>query len=405
MQGANRVTTARWQNRIVGHAEVSPADLVPNPKNWRTHPAEQQRALTGALSEVGWVGAMLVNRTTGHVVDGHLRIELALARKEPSVPVSYVELTADEERLVLATLDPIGALADAEATALADLLAGLEPADDGLRALLDDLARQYGIDGAGGFVDPDDVPEIPAEPTVQRGELYVLGDHRLLCGDATNPDEVARLLDGAEPTLLATGPPYGVELDPTWRDGIYNALGPAEPGYMLEPPNEDAPTGHRRTKGHRNTTVSGDTRIDWSAAFALVPSLTVGYVWLAGVYAGEVAAGPSACPSSSPTVPPFDGSRCACRAKATEPPVSPGRRTVRSSPSGADIRSMSSTPRVGAAPDHDRRGQPLADVVAGWLPDRLRPGGQAPHDEPRRDRHAGRARRSARRIDRLDPVP
>ena len=125
---------------------------------------------------------------------------------------------------------------------------------------------------------PTTSPRFPAEPYVQPGDLWLLGEHRLLCGDATNPDDVARLLDGAEPTLLATDPPYGVSLDPTWRDGVYNELGPAEQPYM-------------RTKGHRNTTVSGDTRVDWSDAFALVPSLTVGYVWHAGVHAAEVAIG------------------------------------------------------------------------------------------------------------------
>lgn len=72
-----------WRNRIVGHADVPPAELVPNPRNWRSHPLEQQRALAGALAEVGWVAEVLVNRTTGHVVDGHLRIELALARDGP----------------------------------------------------------------------------------------------------------------------------------------------------------------------------------------------------------------------------------------------------------------------------------------------------------------------------------
>ncbi len=84
---------AAWRNRIVGHAGVAPADLVPNPRNWRSHPQEQQRALAGALGEVGWVAEVLVNRTTGNVVDRHLRIELALARHEPTVPVTYVELS------------------------------------------------------------------------------------------------------------------------------------------------------------------------------------------------------------------------------------------------------------------------------------------------------------------------
>src|SRR5947207_12476544 len=157
-----------WRNRIVGHADIPPAALVPNPRNWRTHPAEQQRALGGALAEVGWVAEVLVNRTTGHVVDGHLRIELALARKEPAVPVTYVELTEDEERIVLATLDPLAAMADAESSALAELLAGIEPADEALRSLLDDLAREHGIDALGtGLADPDEVPELPAEPSVK----------------------------------------------------------------------------------------------------------------------------------------------------------------------------------------------------------------------------------------------
>ena len=73
--------------------------------------------------------------------------------------MTYVELSEDEERIVLATLDPLAAMADAESAALSELLASLEPADVALRELLDDLARQHGIDGfQAGLVDPDDVP-------------------------------------------------------------------------------------------------------------------------------------------------------------------------------------------------------------------------------------------------------
>jgi len=238
---------AGWRNRIVGHADVAPAELVPNPRNWRSHPQEQQRALAGALGEVGWVAEVLINRTTGHIVDGHLRIELAITRHEPTVPVTYVELSEDEERLVLASLDPLAAMATAEQEQLAALLAGLDPADEALRALLDDLAREYRLDDLRkGLVDPDEVPPVPDEPYVRAGDLYVLGEHRLLCGDATNPDDVARLLDGAEPTLLATDPPYGVSLDPTWRDGVYNALGPAKPGYLRLIPVSLPMTPHER---------------------------------------------------------------------------------------------------------------------------------------------------------------
>jgi hypothetical protein len=102
---------AAWRNRIVGQGTEAPEQLLANPRNWRVHGKTQQAALNGVLDEVGWVQQILVNQRTGHVVDGHLRVTLALRRNEPTVPVIYVDLTEQEEALVLATLDPIGALA------------------------------------------------------------------------------------------------------------------------------------------------------------------------------------------------------------------------------------------------------------------------------------------------------
>jgi DNA modification methylase len=279
--------TAPWRSRIVGSGEEAPDQLLANPANWRVHPKAQQDALAGALDQVGWVQQILVNQRSGFVVDGHARIALALTRGEPTVPVLYVDLDPDEEALVLATLDPIGAMAGRDDEKLRDLLAGITVDDAGLLALLGDLA---GNDPKAGLTDPDDVPETPEEPYVKLGELYVLGDHRLLCGDATSADDVARLLGGAEPRLLVTDPPYGVELNMEWRDGVYNALGPAEPSYMRATTTTDG-GAHGRTKGHRNTTVSGDTRADWSAAYALVPSLEVAYVWHASAHVVEVIRG------------------------------------------------------------------------------------------------------------------
>ncbi len=246
-----RVATAPnapWRSRIVGTGEEAPDQLLANPANWRLHPKAQQDALAGALDEVGWVAQVMVNRTTGHVVDGHARVALALTRGEPTVPVLYVDLDPDEEALVLATLDPIGAMAGRDDEKLRDLLAGITVDDAGLLALLGDLA---GNDPKAGLTDPDDVPETPEEPYVKPGELYVLGDHRLLCGDSTKAEDVARLLDGAAPTLLATDPPYGVQLDQTWRDGVYNGprkrvrgwgvvAGAAKPYMMREAPNRPA---------------------------------------------------------------------------------------------------------------------------------------------------------------------
>jgi DNA methylase len=277
--------TAAWRNRITGSGEEAPDQLLANPKNWRLHGAAQRNALRGALDTVGWVQQVMVNRRTGFVVDGHARIEEAISRGEPTVPVLYVDLSPEEEALVLATLDPISAMADRDTAKLEDLLAGVTVDDAGLRRLLADLAPRKGL------TDPDDVPDVPEEPYVTAGELWQLGDHRLLCGNATNLDDVARLLDGATPTLLATDPPYGVGLDPTWRDGTYNSVGSGAEPYMLTDDPTGVPIRHPRTVGHRNTTFSGDTRVDWSEAFALVPSLQVGYVWHAGVHAAAVAEG------------------------------------------------------------------------------------------------------------------
>ena len=286
---------APWRSRITGSGEEAPDQLLANPSNWRIHPKAQQDALAGALDEVGWVQQVLVNQRSGFVVDGHARVALALTRGEPTVPVLYVDLSPEEEALVLATLDPIGAMATADTAKLEELLAGISVDDAGLAALLRDLA---GNDPKAGLTDPDEVPEPSEEPYVKMGDLWVLGEHRLLRGDSTKPQDVERLLEGAAPTLLATDPPYGVSLDGTWRDGVYNGLGPAEQPYMRVDGQADAddatraPGGaHKRTSGHRNTSISGDTRADWSEAFELVPSLEVAYVWCATTGMIEVGQG------------------------------------------------------------------------------------------------------------------
>ncbi|HKD06049.1 MAG TPA: hypothetical protein VKB79_09120 [Bryobacteraceae bacterium] len=84
--------------------------------------------------------------------------------------------------------------------------------DDELRSL---LAQP---ESSGGLTDEDEVPEVPAEPTSKIGDLWRLGNHRLICGDCTQTDFVARVLAHAKPMLLVTDPPYGIELDSEWRD-------------------------------------------------------------------------------------------------------------------------------------------------------------------------------------------
>ena len=115
----------------------------------------------------------------------------------------------------------------------------------------------------------DDAPPLPENPVTRPGDLWLCSEHRVLCGDATEAGAVALLLGGGKPRIMITDPPYGIELDSEWRDRAgLNGHGAAEPSYLK-----------KRTAGHNETKISGDTRADWSQAFELVPSLEVAYVW------------------------------------------------------------------------------------------------------------------------------
>jgi DNA modification methylase len=208
---------ASWRNRIVGSGEEAPDQLLANPSNWRVHPKAQQQALAGILGQVGWVQQVLVNRRTGHVVDGHLRVALAIKQGAPTVPVLYVDLEPEEEALVLASLDPLAAMAGTDDEKLRALLADISVDSEALAAMLAELAPPETKDGR---TDPDDIPEPPDEATTQRGDLWLLGDHRLLCGDAGNIADLDRLLDGVTVDLLLTDPPYNVKVEPRSNNAI-----------------------------------------------------------------------------------------------------------------------------------------------------------------------------------------
>ena len=209
------------RDRVVGLVRVRARDLVPHPSNWRTHDDRQRAALRGILGEVGFAGALLARRLEDGrygLIDGHLRAETT---PDMEVPVLVLDVTEEEAAKILATHDPLAAMAGQDDRILRELLDGIRTDSDALKDLWADLAKRP---PAPGLTDPDAVPEPPPEPTVKPGEIVVLGDHRLLCGDAGKAGDIDRLLDGAPVHLVNTDPPYNVKVEPRSNNAIAAGL-------------------------------------------------------------------------------------------------------------------------------------------------------------------------------------
>jgi DNA modification methylase len=234
------------RDRIRELRRVPASDLRPNPKNWRTHPQAQANALKGLLAEVGIADAVLARELedgTLMLLDGHLRAETL---GDELVPVLILDVNEAEGDKVLATLDPLAAMAEADAAKLDAILREVDTGSADVQQLLADLAEEAGLyqDEAKEIVE-DEIPEPPADPITKPGDLWVLGEHRLLCGDSTKAEDVERLMAGAKADLCFTSPPYGQQRDYTeegkakvadWDGlmrGVFGNLPMADAGQVL----------------------------------------------------------------------------------------------------------------------------------------------------------------------------
>ncbi len=170
------------RDRIKELRRVKAGELIPNPKNWRTHPDSQADAMRGILAEVGYVDALVARETPDGLmlIDGHLRAEIT---PDKEVPVLILDVTAEEADKILATFDPLGAMAEADSSKLESLLAEIETDSDALHAMLDELAEESGIEvEEPEIVDPepqiDRAAELQEQWGTERGQLWEIKSPR-----------------------------------------------------------------------------------------------------------------------------------------------------------------------------------------------------------------------------------
>jgi DNA modification methylase len=247
------------------------ASLAPYAANARTHPEAQVAQLAASIAEFGFNVPVLVD-DAGVLIAGHGRVLAAKVLGLVEVPaIRLGHLTeaqarafrlADNQRALNSAWDESLLAAELRALRTDEFDLGLIGFDG---ATLDRLLAEAAPDASATLAGDPDAPalEPPAAPVTRPADLWLLGPHRLLCGDSTSASDVARLLGGARPHLMITDPPYGVNYDPEWR-------------------NEAGVSATMRTGR-----VANDDRADWREAWALFPG-DVAYVWHAGVHARTV---------------------------------------------------------------------------------------------------------------------
>lgn len=188
-------------------------DLIPYANNARKHSDEQVAQIAASIKEFGWTNPILIDGENG-IIAGHGR--LAAARKLGMKTVPAIELSglskAQKKALILAD-NKIAINSGWDDKLLAIELTELKELDFDITLTgfsEDEYLALQPIELEQGLTDEDDVPEAPAEPITKLGDVWLLGRHRLMCGDSTSIDAVERLMDGTKPDLIHTDPPYGM---------------------------------------------------------------------------------------------------------------------------------------------------------------------------------------------------
>ena len=240
--------------------------ITPYARNSRTHSDEQVAQIAASIREWGWTNPILVDEDGG-LIAGHGRLLAARKLGLAQIPTMVAKGWSEAQKKAYVIADNKLALnAGWDLELLAVELGDLQGFDFNLllTGFSDDELGKLLAEKTEGETDPDDIPEAPADPVAKPGDVWLLGKHRLVCGDSTDADTVAKALNGVSPHLMITDPPYGVEYDPAWREKAGVAASGTAKGKVLN-----------------------DDKADWREAWALFPG-DVAYVWHAGLFAGVV---------------------------------------------------------------------------------------------------------------------
>ena len=243
------------------------AGLIPYASNSRTHDDAQVAQIAASIKEFGFNNPVLVDETGG-IIAGHGRVLAARKLSLDKVPtIELTHLTPNQRKAYVIADNKLALNAGWDMEMLSLEMGDLdkEGFDLSLIGFDDNELAAILADKNEGLTDPDEVPDLPDEPVTKEGDVWLLGKHRLMCGDSTVETSVTKLLAGVEPHLMVTDPPYGVDYDPTWR----------------------AKAGVNKNKNKMGA-VENDSRADWSEAWSLFPG-DVAYVWHGGLHAGTVA--------------------------------------------------------------------------------------------------------------------
>ena len=188
-------------------------DLIPYVNNSRKHSDEQVAQISASIKEFGWTNPILIDGTNS-IIAGHGRLMAARKLKMDQVPTIELDHLTDTQRKALIIADNKLALnADWDTALLTIELDELLKDGFALDILgfnADELTALLEPEQVDGLTDEDSVPDVPDEPTTKLGDIYQLGNHRLMCGDSTSIDAVEKLMDGQKADMMFTDPPYGM---------------------------------------------------------------------------------------------------------------------------------------------------------------------------------------------------